>query len=526
MKREVYVWIAFFLVVIAVASYFRFFYQPAMELSVHIAPDGRQFYPYQSVRVPITVVNTGSALISNMPFGLYLNKNISTVYKATIPVGKQVLVYFNFTPGTAGTYNITFVADPNRLYNVLNRSSAQNSTDIMVRSAAKAEPFVYFPQNGIIGEDRFNMTPEGYGISQLLHYNYSVGILALTDSGQVNGFFYPTFEVYNNYIRDIAISHAYYDNYSLADVWIGGYLNSNAIEEAALGQGLNVSAYNSSVYMINFGNRTTLCSFYSGGWLQNLVSVGGRQCTSFLKYRNTFNYTGNFGLLKTANGSMLNYTGYQGAIKYSGAISFGSNSILFESIVNGGNFTNKCYGNILDISNVSYCSTTYLLGSNDVLSENDRIVGNYSIDVWSISNLSSMQEGEDKALSIGGAYNLSGARIKYVSAFAKANSTCRLGTGVACSNPAIINGNLTFTMTNDLNSTISLNYGSCYASGTAPNTNINATVAPGASTNVTLRCYKNGKRLTGISLYILAYVDLFYTHAGKAGTFKGYAYIA
>lgn len=526
MKREVYVWIAFFLVVIAVASYFRFLYQPPMSLGVHIAPASRQLYPYQLVQVPITVVNTGSAPISNMPFGLYLNKNISTVYKATIPAGKQVLIYFNFTPRTAGTYNITFIADPNMLYNVLDRGSAQNSTDIIVHSAARAEPFVYFPQNGIIGEDRFNMTPEGYGISQLLHYNYSVGILALTGSGQVNGFFYPTFGVYNNYIRDIAVSHAYYDNYSLADVWIKGYLNSNAIKEAALGQGLNVSDYNSSTYMINFGNRTTLCSFYSGGWLQNLVSVGGRPCTSFLKYRSAFNYTGTFGLLKTANGSMLNYTGYQGAIKYSGAISFGSNSILFESIVNGGNFTNKCYGNILDIGNVSYCSTTFLLGSNDVLSENDRLVGNYGIDVWSMSNLSSMQEAEYQALSIGSAYNLSGARIKYVSAFANASSTCTLGAGVACSGPAIFDGNLTFTITNNLNSTISLDYGTCYTSGTAPNTQINATVAPGSSRNVTLRCYKNGKQLTGISLYILTYVDLFYTHAGKAGTFKGYAYVA
>lgn len=526
MKKEVYVWVVFFVVIVAVASYFRFFYQPALSMSVSMRAAPGNIYPYQIVQVPITVVNTGSVPISNMAFGTYLNKNISTVYKASIPAGKQATVYFNFTPSSAGIYNITFIADPSKIYNIAGRASAQKSMEVTVLNAERASPFEYFTVNGITGEDRFNMTPEGYLIGKELYYNYSVGVLTLTGSRSVDHFFYPAFAVYGSYIDDIAVSHAYYDNYSLADVWIKGYLNANAIEEAAVGQGLNVSSYNSSVYVINFGNRTTLCSFYAGGWLQNFISINGNSCASYLKNRNAFNYTGNYGLLKTTNGSVLNYTGYQGRIGYAGSIAAGiNNSILFESVVKGGNYTNKCYGNILNISNVSYCSTDYMFGNNDVLSENERLVGNYSIGVWSMSSIAAMQPANYQALAVAGSYNLSGAKIGFVSAFTKATSMCSLGAGATCLNPVLSGGNMTFTITNNFNDTLTLDYGICYEQGPAPSTHLNITIAPGESKNVTVGCYNKGQALSGIELYIMTYVNVGYVRAGKSGEFRGYAYI-
>ena len=106
--KEIYLWIAFFIIVVAVAGYIRYFYQPTLALNVSFAGgNGNSFYPYQAVSAPIYVQNTGSSEIQNLSFGLYVNGTLARTYLVTIPVGKSVTVDYNFTPTSKGTLSMS-----------------------------------------------------------------------------------------------------------------------------------------------------------------------------------------------------------------------------------------------------------------------------------------------------------------------------------------------------------------------------------------------------------------------------------
>ena len=240
---EKYLWIAFFIVVIAVAAYFRFYNQSAISLSVTAAaqPSGTVYYPFQLIKVPITISNTGSVPLDGFGFGLYVNGNIISTYSVTLPAGKNTTLYYNFTPPSNGTYTIQLVGDPSMLYNIANRQEAQVSTKVHITSAQAPQPYLSLDSNALLGADNYQMTPLGYLIGTYLYTNFTAPQFILTPSPEVNNLVYPVIDVYSKYIDDIALAHGKYYNYSIVSLWIKGALAPDAVGEAAIGKGLNVT---------------------------------------------------------------------------------------------------------------------------------------------------------------------------------------------------------------------------------------------------------------------------------------------
>lgn len=522
--KEIYLWAVFIVILIAIASYFRFYYQPTLSISIQMQSNNYTIYPYQKVTIPIKINNTGQSTINNISIGLYINGNTTRIYRAYLPSGKQATVDFNYTPTSPGEYLIEAEADPGHLYNIINRQDSYAKTTVRVLQQEIPAPQINFP-NGTDGLDTFNMNSRGYVAS--LYFDNFTKYLYLTGSQEVNSFLYPVIDVYSQYISKIYVSHAYYKNYTLAAVWIQGYISNSSISEAAIGEGINQSQ-SRGITTIDFGNSTTLCAWYSGGWTKILVSIFGENCTSYIN--KNFTHLLPSGkqtstLLKNKNASILNYTGISQNLTYSGDLSLESNSIVFESIMHGENFSNICYGNILNISNISYCDNQLLQG-NVILDQLERLQGSYNASVWWIPESNASQSGFNYSLKLIGSYNFTGQHISFVSAYA---DSCVFNSNITCSNPffqtkppnLIIN----LTLADSYNSTIILTGIACSLIGNTTFSKINVTLAPGSTTSVPSPCYNYGKIINSsiIPINIPLHMYLNYTLDGKGQKTEGFA---
>ena len=128
MKDEIYVWIAIVVAIVSVAVYLRILYQPPISLSLSssaILPS--RLYPFEVVKLPVTVSNTGSIGIENLGIGIFVNGRLDSIYRVTLPPGKQVSFAYNFSAISPGNYSIEIIADPAKLYPISDRSAAKLS---------------------------------------------------------------------------------------------------------------------------------------------------------------------------------------------------------------------------------------------------------------------------------------------------------------------------------------------------------------------------------------------------------------
>ena len=520
--KEKYLWAAFIVVVIVGSLYLRYYYQPQISISVKILPTN-SVYPYQIARIPISITNTGSATINNISMGVYVNGNITQTYKAYLPAGKQALVYYNFTPKTSSPYSLSVVVDPSRLYNIPDRQSAQNTTEFSPQVPQKPTPFSNFPANPPGGQDIFYMNPRGY-IATLYFDNFTK-YFYLTGSNQANNFLYPAIDVFSSYINQIAVSHAYYSNYSLTSIWINGYVTPAAFDAAAEGKGINVTKIG-NVSLVNLGNSTTICTQYSGGWTKLMVLLGNGNCTAYTKItNNTLNLNNLYYSLRTRNSSLLNYSGYVDNLSFAGSITATQNALYAESISYNGVFTNTCYGNILNLSNTSYCLQELYQG-NTILDKMSALKGEYNTTIWYIPTRNTTTQAFNTAINISKGYSFPGAKITYVSAYA---NKCAMGAGLLCSNPAFSSNSTTLKVSlnilNQFNNTVTLNNIGCVILGNYTASEIATTVQHDRITTISFPCYNYGKVLNSsiIPLGVPLSLKLNYTYNGVTNNTYGYA---
>ena len=520
--KEKYLWGAFILLVIIGSLYLRYYYQPQISISVKMLP-ASPVYPYQIVSIPISITNTGGSTINNISMGVYVNGNITQTYKAYLPAGKQALVYYNFTPKTANPYSISVVMDPSKLYNIPDRQAAQNSTEITPRVPQKPAPYSDFPANPPGGQDIFYMNPRGY-IATLYFDNFTK-YFYLTGSNQANNFLYPALDVFSSYINQLAVSHAYYSNYSLTSIWVNGYVTPAAFDAAAEGKGINVTK-NGNVSFIGLGNSTTICTWYSGGWTKLLVSLGGDNCTSYIKpTNNTLNPNNLYYTLKTRNSSILNYSGYVDNLSFAGSITATQNALYFESISYNGVLDSTCYGNILNLSNTSYCLQALYQG-NTILNKISTLKGEYNTTIWYIPTQNTTTPAFNYAINISKEYSFPGAKVTYVSAYA---NKCGFGAGLLCSNPAFASNATTLkvslNITNPLNNTVTINSIGCVMLSNFTSYKIGTVLQRTKSAAVSFPCYNYGKQINSsiIPLGVPMSLKLNYTYKGAANTTYGYA---
>ncbi len=400
------------------------------------------------------------------------------------------------------------IADPNNLYNIQNRKSAEANLTVVVSPPEKPEPQVLFGAKGLLGEDLYQMSTQGFAVALFLFNSTGANQFSLTQSQKINDFIYPALDVYYNYIKEIAVGHAYYKNYSLVSVWLSGYLTPSALETVAVGKGLNITTVR-NITEINFGGNTTMCTWYSNGWVKSLAVINGSTCTGFVA---PSNYLGINSIPDTGfiykNSSIYNYTGRYQNYSYTGQWAVANGFALFQSVERGSNFTNVCYGTIVVFSNISYCNTYYIEPQNTIIAKTNALLGSYNFTTWELSSsLKNTTQISSYDANLIKSYNITAPSADFVSGFV---NSCYINTEIGCYDTLWNYSTLGIGLINSYNSSVHLNSIGFFVSGTPNYTIINQTLMPGQYTYVHTNCYRNGTVISGVPLGLNVYLDLRY----------------
>ena len=546
MNKEVYLWVAFFIILIVAVVYLRYYYQPGIALTVTLSNSSlSNVYPYQKVIVPITVVNTGSVAVENLNIGIALDGNVTTVYKVTIPAGKQDTFYWNYTPTAAGSYHITSVVDPGKLYNIVDRSALASNILVVVNNAEAAEAYNLLPRNGIKAGNITQMSPSGYVASSYLFFNYSLNKVALTELYGPKTFLFPVLDTLEPYVTYIDTANGAYKNYSVYSIWLKGYLTPAAISSFAVGKSLNISNFTfdgQNVTSINFGNDTTMCSWYANGWLKTLSVGGGSTCAKLLAIPSseTFNSSASFSsplsgnIVEPFDRVIENNTGFVGNKTTVGVLSVpGVNALVYKTITTNDVGSNICYGLVDSFNGIDYCST-YIFpsasSSNSVLNfsmiATTAYVNNDNLSILSIVNSSRLLDEVPINIQLIKDFNMTGSSLAFISGIA---NSCTVSRFLNCSSANLVNSTMTLTLTNNYTSQIKLSSISCSWYGNETYLPINGTLKPGEFQNVTTPCTNYGKPINGTPLSLHLALIVNYTTVvnatNKSYSSKGDAFI-
>ncbi|MDE1860244.1 MAG: hypothetical protein KGH72_00835 [Candidatus Micrarchaeota archaeon] len=547
MNKEIYVWIVFFLVVVLAAVYIRYFYQPATSLTVTLgAPQPNNVYPYEKISVPVTVLNTGSSAIENLDIGIGINGNVTTIYKVSIPAGKQDTFSWNYTPTSAGTYRIYTVVDPSMLYNIVDRSGINANEVLNVQSQQAPMAYSMLPRSGMLAGNITQMTGVGLVASTYIYFNYSLNKVGIARVYGLKGFLYPLLNILAPYITNVDEADAAYANYSVYSVWIKGYIAPSAIYTGALGKSLNatnVSVGTETVTYMNLGNYTTLCSWYDKGWLKLLGTGGGATCLKLLNSSNATRSNSSTGFYSPLTSRILapydevieNNTGFVGNRITAGILTIpGINALIYKTITTNQTGTNVCYGLLDKANGTEYCSTYvfpyYSQNRNFSLISTTAYVNNDNLTVLSIQNNSALLQEVPINIHLLHAFNITGPSVSFISGITNSCSfNSKYGVGgivLGCTNATFTNSTLSFRVyANNTNKSVRLSSVSCTWNGNVIYHDLNNTVLPGQNDSVSSMCTSFGKPITGTAENLYLNLSLNYTWTNQSASVPGSAYI-
>lgn len=536
--KETYIWVLLIVVILTAALYLRFFYQPAIGILVVIngSATAHALYPYQNIQLPLDVLNTGGSQIKNLSIGIERNGNLTTLYKVTLPAGKQTTIPFNYTPTSAGTYAFGAVADPGKLYNIADRTKAESNLTVVVGREENATPYLLLPALNMTSSRNINIRGGGYIIDSYIYSRYNLSNFSLTDNIAVNNFVTPLLDLVSGYIANVSVGDARYSNNSSAySIWVRGYTSSEIVPTAESAKGLTPRNVTTGVGRVTFAalsNSTTLCSWYSGGWTKLLASSGKRSCAGILNQsagkvtaRQPSRY---LSMINVPNSTALaNYSGSFGITNFASKLYFSRNStFLYTSIATNTERSNTCYGLINIVNGTSYCSQYIFPVSGSIngtsMFKTTAYIGLYNITVMSLLNTSHLISQVPINIGILRSFNVSGTSQQFVSGI---QSTCAFSLTLFCSNITVANGTVKFTLLNGKNSTITLSKIACYQYPPAINVTLNESIASGKSANVTAKCYTLGSVLSGLPISLHLNLVLNYKISNTTQSISGVAYI-
>ncbi len=543
MKREIYAWIAIIVVIAAVALFFRYFYQPTISIALSISPTSRvHLYPYQKAAFEINVFNNGSSAIENMSLGVLINGNLSTLYKVTLPAGKQSTIAYNYSPTAAGNYSIQVVADPGKLYNIADRSQATTNASVGVIAADNATPSELLPKGNMTSFRHATLTNGAYLLGTYMYDQFNVSEFTLTGNGQIDSFLKPVLNITANYIKNISAAEASYsiNNSRVYSVWIKGYLSPNIFSAATFGSSLsttNVSTAAGTVIFIKMLNDTTFCGWYAGGWIKVLAEQYGVACYSIINATSSnVNAVQPAGLgnrfrsgITIANATALgNYSLTSQKGDYLASLSLIKNSsFVYDTISNtSGEHSNLCFGLIGSAYNTSYCSV-YIFSKSNALSgialiRTTAYVGAYNLTAFSLINVSHAVVQAQAAEGILHAINVSGTSLSFITGIV---NTCAFNDSFTCGNITYNNGTVTFSIKNNMSNTATLNSVECYTAIGVFNTTLGVALAGGSSRGITTPCYNLTTPLSGALLNLHLNLKLNYTVSNSTRSLVGSAFI-
>jgi len=544
MKNEIYIWIAIFVIIAAAALYYRFYYTASYQLTVSFNKTqlSRNIYPYQNVAIPIIVTNTGSSAISNLDFGLYMNGSLKNTYKLDIPVGKTAVIPFNYTPAKAGTYNFSVVADPGRVFSISDRAQAQSNAGFLVSNSESPSPYSYIARNGLVSGSYANLKSSGVVTDSFFYTNFSSSPIVFSNISALNTFLYPITSIAGTYINEMAYSNGEYSgNNAISSIWLKGYLEPSAFVYAAGYKGFihhNFTYNGTQVTFVKLSNISTMCSWYSSGWIKIIGTNGTENCTRVLEHPSASHYIPDVQNIKFMNDSFAsnatvigNYSGFVGNVFSHGELLEMNNSVHYMQIAT--NLTNPllvCYGAIYNISGISYCSSYDLPVSGKIgnfsLISTRAYVGGINYTDYSLSSTSKLLETVPEAIGLihASLYNSSAKSLVFLPGI---QSACGFVEGFNCTGVSFSNSTLNFRVINNYNSTVALNAGSCFAE--APSllfTKLNYTLKAKQAANISVGCtYYNSTRIYGVPFNLYLGLTLNYTLNRTRLQANGSAYV-
>lgn len=542
MKREVYIWVLIIIAIAAVAIYFRYFYQPVISVELGIrSGTNTTLYPYQRAMFDINVFNNGSAAITNMSLGVLVNNNLTTLYKITLPAGKQTTIAFNYSPTVSGAFNISVVADPGKLYALSDRSHARASSSINVIAAQNATPSALLPTQNISSSTQSTMTSGAYLLGSYMLDQFNISRFTLTHNRQVDTFLKPLLNLTSYYIKNVSVATAsYQDNSSVYSVWIKGYVAPSIFSAATLGTSLSTTTVNTTdgnATFIKMLNDTTFCGWYSGGWLKILAEQRNVNCYEIINastatpsgVRTSGLETAFAGSLVADNSTLLaNYSssGPNGAFLARLSL-VGNASFVYGTVSNISEVKNTtCFGIISSVNGSSYCSTYVFPKSGQLgsiaLIETKAYKGDYNLSAFALVNSSLALEQAQSNVDLLQQVNVSGASLAFSSGIV---NSCEFNDSFGCSGIEYNNGTASFKVKNNLNSTALLNSVHCYVTSGIFSTPLNITLSPGASVNVTTDCYQFTSKLSGATLNLHLSLAMNYTASNSTRIVVGSAFI-
>jgi hypothetical protein len=551
MKREVYLWILLLAVIAVGALYYRYSYQPTLsiEVSMNSSGAGSVSYPYQNARLPISVYNNGGSPIRNMSVGLFVNGNLTTLYKITLPAGKQTTIPFNYTPSKPGTYNITAVADPDNLYAISDRAATKSGAVLRVKIPENATPYALLPSNGLLSRKDIALSNLGYAESMSLYDRYNASEFAVIDDPQVNGYIEPVLNLTAYYINRIYASDAVYENGDRAySLWISGYLGPSIFGVAATGRGLvprNITTSFGNMTFVKISNDTTACGWYSGGWLKMLAYSGNATCYQALNEsgegapKSTLLGGPLQGKLNVTGGSLLaDYAGASGGTSYVAGMSLLSNAtVMYDSISNNTVESTVCYGEEETVNGTNYCSAIVILASGGLnktlnspmrLVETTAYVGARNLTAISLFNTSpssyQLQNQWMTNIAVIRDMNVSGTSAAFSSGL---TNTCAFNDSFPCKDVSFVNGTIGFALKNALNQSVRIENLGCNATLllTPSNTSLSQEIPAGGTYNATVPCYNYLGKIKGVALNLRLNLQMNYSVANVTHSLSGKAYV-
>lgn len=536
MKKEVYFWIIVFILAVGAGLFFRY-YKPPINMLVgfnYSAP--ATIYPYQKVVFPIFVQNNGGSVIDRLNFEVKVNGNITTFYQITVPAGKVAYFQYNMSPSAPGVYNITVVADPGSVYNIQNRQNAWNRTIITVVPQQNSSQNTLLPAGNVISKGSNNFGNTGYVVSSFLYSNYGVGQFAPLGN---NTFLGSVLNVTQSYLRNVSVTYAQYRDGDYAySIWISGYLDPSVMGTAAYAKGLTPKYYQlngANTTFLSLGRNATLCSWYSMGWIKNLVYKNTtKTCLAFV------NATG-FATNVTLNGSQKalysklfvpngvvvgGFSGTNGVRQAYSAVEEFGNQFFSPSILVNSNVSRRCLGVISNVAGNSYCSSYVYqsggsLNNSIALIRTSSTIGNYNVSVFSLVNVTLVFQSVPIAVSLIRSFNLTGPSTQFVSGF---GNRCAFNNSFPCSNVTFGNSIVRLSLMNNLSRSVRLNSLRCIQSGYTGNATILGRTLNGTkSVLVNATCYNNGVKVYGIPLNLQLALWLNYTYGNTTKVLRGNA---
>ncbi|MGC8662297.1 MAG: CARDB domain-containing protein [Candidatus Micrarchaeia archaeon] len=505
MKKIDYIITALVIMTIVAAIYFRFTYQPQINIAVNISTPTGEIFPFSFVSLPIQINNIGNSNVKNMGLEVLVNGNVSTEYSLTVPSGKSTTIYFNFTPQESGSYNITAIADSANLYSIINRKTARSSAQIEIAQPNALNAYAPINSNGLVFAEGTNLTTYGSLLAIYFAKNYTMQQLNYADLNLPYTLFTSLISTTYRYISRIGTAYGNYTNGStIYSMWIQGSINENAVESAL--QAVNASYQEKQIGGINvtfsqLGKNLTLCSWYSGGWIKNIVYENGQDnasCISFIgkNYSNplpsetSFKDIASFSPENTIFLGELDSYNFQEGLPFAAKILAYNNAIIIPAISKNIG-SNICYGIISNVTNKSYCSTFMFPVSNKIgkwgLVRTSTYINQYNISLFSYLNQTYVISAVPANINLTEQFDINGTSIKFINGF---SNMCSL-QNFNCNKLKFSNGEIHFVLENPMNKTVKINSLNCFIEkGIATKENI--TLAPYGSTNVTATCYMNG----------------------------------